>query len=75
MTQIQQALDQKNVQCNIAEDNFIGNIGQDQEIKNKIEEILLAEDDIEIEEFLIQVINEVVSNVDFDCQLVDDQRT
>ena len=75
MTQIQQALDNKNVQCNIAEDNFIGNIGQDQEIKNKIEQILLAEDDIEIEEFLVEVINEVVSEVNFDCQLVDDQIT
>ena len=72
MTQIQQALENKNIQCNIAEDNFIGNIGQDQEIKNKIEEILVAEDDIEIEEFLVQVINGVISNVDFDCQIIDE---
>ena len=75
MTQIQQALENKNIQCNIAEDNFIGNIGQDQEIKNKIEEILVAEDDIEIEEFLVQVINGVISNVDFDCQIIDEPIT
>ena len=46
-----------------ASDSTFSNIGNDQEIKEKIEQILIAEDDIEISEILTLIVDVVIDNV------------
>ena len=68
-TQIQQVFNDSNIQCTIADDGGV-NVGQDQEIKNKIEEILSADDDLDLLDFS-EIITIIVNHSDFDCSIDD----
>ena len=68
-TQIQQVFNDSNIQCTIADDGGV-NVGQDQEIKNKIKEVLSADDDLDLLD-LSEIVTIIINKSNFDCSIND----